>query len=92
MADCELDQLGGNAIFVTSATAAFALRVATSTIPARAPWPLSVIPAVRNPLFESNQRQNYTAIDKTPGPKTDNYPADCTVEDCLIRNVGVVDK
>ena len=31
-------------------------------------------------------------IDKTPGPQSDNYPADCLVEDCLIHRVGVVEK
>ena len=48
--------------------------------------------AVRNPLFEYSQKNNYADIDKTPGPKTDNYPADCLVEDCIIRHVGVVEK
>jgi hypothetical protein len=47
---------------------------------------------VRNPLFEYGQRQGYADIDTTPGPKTDNYPADCTVEDCLLRHFGVVEK
>ena len=48
--------------------------------------------AVRNPLFEYNQRQDYASIDKTPGPQSDNYPADCTVEDCLITRIGRVEK
>jgi hypothetical protein len=48
--------------------------------------------AVRNPLFEYHQRQNYDEIDTTPGPQTDNYPADCTVEDCLLRRFGAVEK
>ena len=47
---------------------------------------------MRNPLFEYRQRQSYADIDKTPGPQTDNYPADCTVEDCLLRHFGVVEK
>ena len=33
--------------------------------------------AVRNPLFEYHQRQKFADIDKTPGPTTNNYPADC---------------
>lgn len=48
--------------------------------------------AVRNPLFEYGRRQSYADIDKTPGPKTENYPADCVVQDCLIHRIGVVEK
>ena len=33
-----------------------------------------------------------TEIDRTPGPKTDNYPADCLVDDCLIHLTGRVEK
>ena len=31
-------------------------------------------------------------MDKTPGPLTEDYPADCTVEDCLIHETGGVEK
>ena len=31
-------------------------------------------------------------LDTAPGPKTDNYPADCRVEDCLLHGFGVVEK
>ncbi len=30
-------------------------------------------------------------MDRTPGPKTDNYPADCLVTDCLIHDLGGVE-
>ena len=30
--------------------------------------------------------------DRTPGPKTSNYPADCLVDDCLIYLTGRVEK
>jgi hypothetical protein len=93
VADCGLDQLGGNAIFVNNRNRR--IRIAGCDIHDTGASAVAFVgdpQAVRNPLFEYNQRQDYTAIDKTPGPKTDNYPADCTVEDCLIRNVGVVEK
>ncbi len=48
--------------------------------------------AVRNPLFEYGQTQNITKIDRAPGPLTDNYPADCTIEDCLIHGIGCVER
>ncbi|MCF7734484.1 MAG: PDZ domain-containing protein, partial [Akkermansiaceae bacterium] len=31
-------------------------------------------------------------IDRTPGPKTSNYPADCVVDDCLIHDIGQIEK
>lgn len=51
-------------------------------------WP----DAVRSPLFEYNQTQRLGDLDLTPGPKSDNYPKNCAVEDCLIEYVGTVEK
>jgi hypothetical protein len=48
--------------------------------------------AVRDPLFEYNQSQDLTKVDPTPGPKSDNYPADSVVEDCLIHGIGRVER
>jgi hypothetical protein len=91
--DCELDQLGGNGVFCSG----YNRRVAVRGCHIHGAGASGVCfvgePAsVRNPLFEYNQRQEYAAIDKTPGPKTDDYPGDCVVDDCLIRSVGVVEK
>ncbi len=96
--DCALeelfiDQVGGNAIFVNNYNRRLAIRrshifeagangVAFVGDPA----------AVRNPLFEYNQRQSVKEIDLTPGPKTDNYPAECLLEDTLIHRTGRVEK
>ena len=48
--------------------------------------------AVRSPLFEYGQTQPLDKIDRTPGPKTDDYPADCLVDDCLIYRTGRFEK
>lgn len=48
--------------------------------------------AVRDPLFEYSQRNDLETIDRTPGPKSDNYPADCAVEDSLIHGIGRVER
>jgi membrane-associated protease RseP (regulator of RpoE activity) len=48
--------------------------------------------AVRNPLFEYAQKQDLAEIDRTPGPRTVNYPAECVVEDCLIHGIGRVER
>jgi hypothetical protein len=47
---------------------------------------------VRNPLFEYAERQSFHGIESTPGPKSNNYPADCIVEDTLIHETGRVEK
>ena len=89
------DQLGGNAIFVSNYNRRVAIRgchiertggngIAFVGDPA----------AVRNPLFfgTDKEKQNISEIDRTPGPLTENYPADSLVEDCLIHETGRVEK
>ena len=48
--------------------------------------------AVRSPLFQYDQANKIDEIDKTPGPKTNNYPADCRVYNNLIEGIGQVEK
>ncbi len=93
VADCEFDQVGGNAVFVNNYNRRISLR-GTHIHSAGASGVCFVgdPQAVRNPLFEYHQRQAYEDIDKTRGPKTDNHPANCVVDDCLIHDIGVVEK
>jgi hypothetical protein len=93
IADCAFDQVGGNAIFVNNYNRRITVR-GTHIHGAGASGVCFVGDpnAVRNPLFEYKQKNSYRHIDKTPGPKSDNYPADCIVEDSLIHNVSVVEK
>ncbi|MEN8126400.1 MAG: PDZ domain-containing protein [Planctomycetota bacterium] len=93
ISDCEFDQLGGNSIFASNYNRRIAVR--GCHIHGSGASGICFVgnpDAVRNPLFEYHQRQEYKDIDMTPGPKTDNYPADCIVDDCLIHNVSVVEK
>ncbi len=48
--------------------------------------------AVRSPSFEYNQSVPYDRMDKKPGPKTNNYPAQCRVYDNLMHGLGRVEK
>lgn len=91
--DCELDQVGGNGIFVNG----YNRRVAIEGTHIHGAGASGVCfvgspDSVRNPLFEYHQQQALADIDLTVGPKNDEYPMDCRVDDCLIHNVSRVEK
>lgn len=91
--DCEFDQLGGNAVMVSGYNRRIAVRgCLISDSGASGVAFVGQPDSVRSPLFEYHQRQSFAQIDPAPGPKSENYPADCLVEDCLIRRVGRVEK
>ena len=91
--DCEFDQVGGNAVFVNNYNRRTLVKGChIHDAGASGVCFVGDPKAVRNPLFEYNETQHLSDIDLTPGPKTDNYPADSTVEDCLIHSIGSVEK
>lgn len=86
--DCEFDQVGGNAVLVNR----FARRIQISGCYIHHAGANGIAfvgdPAsVRSPLFRYGP-QDYAGIDRRPGPKSDQYPEDCTVENCLITLTG----
>jgi Right handed beta helix region/PDZ domain len=91
--NCYIDQVGGNAVFVNN----YNRRVKISECRIDKAGATGVMfcgdpGAVRNPLFEYNKRQSLDQIDTTPGPNTNNYPADCLVDNCLITLIGRFEK
>lgn len=48
--------------------------------------------AVRSPSFHYAQFVNFDDLDLTPGPKTDEYPAESVALDNLIHDIGTVEK
>jgi hypothetical protein len=93
ISDCELDQLGGNAIFVSGYNQNVSIcGTHIHEAGASAVCFVGKPDSVRNPLFERHEHQAYDKIDKTPGPKSEDYPRDCVVEDCLIHDIGIVEK
>ncbi len=91
--DCTFDQLGGNAVFASN----YNRRICVRGCHIRETGANGIAfvgdpNAVRSGLFEYNERQTYAKMDKEPGPKSDAYPADCTVDDCLIYLSGRVEK
>lgn len=86
--DCEFDQVGGNTIFVNSYNRRIIVRGCYIHHSGANGIAFVGDPGtVRSPLFMYG-KQDYSSIDRTPGPKGDNYPGDCMVEDCLITMTG----
>ena len=91
--NCDFVDVGGNAVFVSDYN-----RRATISGCKIAEAGASGIcfvgdpSAVRDPLFSYDNSLPDDKIDTTPGPKTDNYPAECTASDNLITRIGRIEK
>lgn len=91
--DSFLDQVGGNAVFVNNYNRRVAVRgCQIARAGANGVCFVGDPQATRNPLFNYSQVNRLEDLDRTPGPRTNNYPADCLVEDCLIYLTGRVEK
>lgn len=91
--DCEFDQVGGNAIFVNNYNRHTLVKGChIHDAGASGVCFVGDPNAVRDPLFEYRERNDLTKIDRTVGPKTDNYPSLGVVEDCLIHGIGRVER
>jgi hypothetical protein len=91
--DSFLDQLGGNAIFVNNYNRRIAIRGCQIAKAGASGICFVGDPnAARSPLFNYDQVQRLEDIDRIPGPRTQNFPADCLVDNCLIYLTGRVEK
>jgi hypothetical protein len=91
--DSEFDQVGGNAIFVNNYNRGALIKGCHIHDAGGSGVCFVGDPdAVRDPLFEYGKTNDLTKIDRTPGPKSDNYPAGSAVEDCLIHGIGRVER
>lgn len=91
--DCFLDQVGGNAVFVNHYNRRVTIRgCQIAKAGASGVCFVGDPQAARNPLFNYSQTNKLEDLDRTPGPRTQNYPADCLVDDCLIYLTGRVEK
>jgi len=90
--DCLIDQVGGNAVFVNNYNRRIAVRGCHIARAGGNGVAFIGDPnACYNPI-NWNQGNQLDKISKSVGPKTNNYPADCVVDDCLIHNIGQVEK
>ena len=90
---CFFDQLGGNCIFVNRYNRR--ARISRCHIAEAGANGVSFVgdrAAVRNPLDSYDDRLAITQLDMKRGPLTQDYPADCLVEDSLIYRTGRVEK
>ncbi len=86
--NCEFDQVGGNSIFVSNYNQRITIKGCYIHHSGANGIAFVGDPeSVRSPLFRYGP-QDFENIDMTPGPKSDNYPSDCVVEDCLITMTG----
>jgi len=93
LSNCDLQGLGGNAVVVSGYARKITLRgLLFKDIGATAVAFVGHPSAVRNPLYHYNQRLKLEQLDRTPGPRGEDYPADCLLEDSLIQRVGLVEK
>lgn len=91
--DSFLDQVGGNAVFINKYNRRITVRgCRIANAGASGVCFIGDPQAARSPLFNYNQVNPLKDIDRTPGPKGDNYPSDCLVDDCLIYRTGRVEK
>ena len=91
--DCLLDQVGGNGIFVNHYNRRVAVKGCEITKAGASGICFVGDPkAARNVLLNYDQSHKLEEIDLTPGPKSNNYPADCLVDNCLINLTGRVEK
>ena len=90
---CSLFDIGTNGVFVDSKNSSITIsKCHFKDLGASAVCFVGKPSAVRSPLFEATKSQSFFDIDKKRGPKSNDYPKNCTVDDCLIERVGVVEK
>ncbi len=91
--NCTLNNLGGNAVFFNNFNRDCEVSgCLISQIGASAICFVGDPDAVRSPSFEYGQFVPMEQIDRTPGPKTKNYPSDCKIYDNLMFKLGEVEK
>ena len=90
---CRFRDIGSNGVFVDGNCESIAItRSHFRDIGASGVCFVGHADSVRSPLFEYNETHTAEELDLTPGPKSDHYPKNCTVEDCLIEYIGTTEK
>ena len=85
--NCTIENVGGNAVFVNHYNRRTTIR-GTHIFEAGA----SGVAFAGDRNAVRPRSKTLQELDKTPGPKTNNFPKDCLVEDCLMHDLGRVEK
>ena len=93
ISDCDFINLGGNGVFFSNYNRHNTVAGCHFTnLGASAVLFVGDPNAVRSPLFDYFASQPFEEIDRTVGPKSNNYPTFCTVSDNLMHHIGTVEK
>jgi hypothetical protein len=91
--DLYMHDLGGNAVFFSGyAKSCSVTRSHITNAGASGICFVGSPDSVRTPAFNYSQTHEIEDIDTVPGPKTEDFPSDCLVEDCLINDFGWMEK
>jgi hypothetical protein len=91
--DCEFTGLGGNVIFASGYNRD--LKIVGNHIHDCGASAVSFVglpAAVRSPSFNYHEFIDFEDLDTARGPKTQDYPANCLVDNNLIHDIGRVEK
>ena len=94
VADCDFIDLGGNCVFLSGANKNNHISGCYfKDCGANGVCFIGEQKAVRNAFKNfDGPRIKYSTLDLTPGPQTDDYPMECSVSECLMENLGTVEK
>ena len=91
--NCSFSELGGNGVFVSNYNRNIEIESCEFIgLGANAICFVGSPNAVRNPNFQYYEFTSYDDLDFAKGPKSNNYPAQCKVTDCLIHDIGEIEK
>lgn len=90
--NCTLDQVGGNAVFIDGHNRRIAVEgCEVARAGASGVCVVGQASAVRDGLTEYGAAPPANG-DETPGPREEAYPRECRVSDCLVHDIGRVEK
>jgi len=93
ISDCEFTNLGGNGIFLSGYNRkASILRNHIHEVGASGVSLVGLALSVRSPSFQYNEFVDIQDMDTIRGPKTEDYPADCQIDNNLIYRIGRIEK
>ncbi|WP_338399229.1 PDZ domain-containing protein [Persicobacter psychrovividus] len=93
ISDCEFTDLGGNVIFISGYNRNH--KITGNHIHDCGASAVSFVgesKAVRSPSFTYREFETLDEMDHTWGPKSEDYPSDCVVDDNLIYRIGRLEK